>query len=367
MAAKRVIDGDGHVMENAEGLATFLPSPYREAGPFTWFDLIAPIDHLHVMRGQMLPGAFRQDVGPADWRAFLDDVGIERTVLYPSKFLAYGKIVDLDAAIAVTRAYNDWLYHTYLQADGRFHGMALIPLQDPPAAVAELRRAVSELGMCGAMLPATGLSENLGAKAYWPIYQEADRLRCCLAVHGGCHDGLGMDNLNVFPAVHALGHAFAVTIGFSAVIANGVLDRFPNTRFAFLEGGVAWLLLAIERLSGSWRAFHPYNPRGELLTLPADRTVGDYVLGLIGAGRLFIGCEGNEPALPYVVKIAGSAGLLYSSDFPHEVNNESCKEELDKLRETSDLTPTDVEAILCRNAERFYRFPALVTQPARGG
>jgi predicted TIM-barrel fold metal-dependent hydrolase len=263
----------------------------------------------------------------------------------------------------VTQAYNDWLYHTYLQADRRFHGMALIPMQEPPAAVAELRRAVTELGMCGAMLPATGLSENLGAKAYWPVYEEADRLGCCLAVHGGCHDGLGMDNLNVFPAVHALGHAFAVTIGFSAIIANGVLDRFPNTRFAFLEGGVAWLLLAIERLSGSWRAFRPYNPRGELLTLPAERSVGDYILGLIEAGRLFVGCEGDESALPYVVQAAGSASLLYSSDFPHEVNNATCKEELEELRDSSGFSATDVEAILYRNAERFYRFPSRVAQP----
>jgi uncharacterized protein len=364
MDAIRVIDSDGHVMENAEGIAAHLPSPYREAGPFSWFDLIAPIDHLHVLRGQMPPGAFRQDVGPADWLTFLDDVGIERTVLYPSKFLAYGKITDLDAAIAVTRAYNDWLHATYLRANDRFHGMALIPLQDPPAAAAELRRAVTELGMRGAMLPATGLSENLGAKAYWPVYAEADRLGCCLAVHGGCHDGLGMDNLNVFPAVHALGHPFGVTIGFSALIANGVFDRFPNTRFAFLEGGVAWLLLAIERLSGSWRAFRPYNPRQELLTLPDDRSVGDYILRLIEAGRLFVGCEGDEPALPYTVRVAGSQCLLYSSDFPHEVNLATCKEELEELQETPELTPADVAAILHGNAERFYGFPARVSAAA---
>src|SRR5437762_2518286 len=119
MGATRIIDSDGHIMESAEGISAFLPSPYRELAPFSFFDL-----------------------------------------------------------------------------------MALIPLQDPPAAVAELRRAVRELGMRGAMLPATGLPENLGAKAYWPVYEEADRLGCALAIHGGCHDGLGMDNLNVFPAVH---------------------------------------------------------------------------------------------------------------------------------------------------------------------
>jgi hypothetical protein len=43
---------------------------------------------------------------------------------------------------------------------------------------------------------------------------------------------------------------------------------------------------------------------------------------------VFLGCEGDEPALPYVAKVAGSECLLYSSDFPYEVNNETCKEEL---------------------------------------
>jgi predicted TIM-barrel fold metal-dependent hydrolase len=352
----RIIDSDGHIMEDAAGIARFLPPPYRDAGPFTWLDLIPPIDHLHVMRGQMPPGAFRQDVGPADWAKFLDDVGIERTVLYPSKFLAYGKITDLDAAIAIARAYNDWLHHTYMLVDRRFQGMGLIPLQEPAAAVAELRRIVEDLGMCGAMLPTRGLSASLGAKEYWPVYREADRLGCCLSIHGGCHDGLGMDNLNVFPAVHALGHPVSVMIGFSSIVTNGILDRFPNVRFAFLEGGVAWLLLALERLSGSWKAFRPYNPRQELLTLAEHQTVGDYILQQIKAGRIYVGCEGDEPALPYVVSVAGSECLLYSSDFPHEVNNETCKEEIDELLESPGLSRADLEAILYRNAERFYRF-----------
>ena len=43
---------------------------------------------------------------------------------------------------------------------------------------AELRRAVKELGMCGAMLPSTGIQSNLGDQRYWPIYEEAERLGC---------------------------------------------------------------------------------------------------------------------------------------------------------------------------------------------
>ncbi|NIO07170.1 MAG: amidohydrolase family protein, partial [Deltaproteobacteria bacterium] len=67
--------------------------------------------------------------------------------------LAYGKIVSLDYAVESSRAYNDWLYETYLKFNPRFKGMALIPMQDPDEAVKELRRAVTELGMLGGMMP----------------------------------------------------------------------------------------------------------------------------------------------------------------------------------------------------------------------
>ena len=70
-------------------------------------------------------------------------------MLYPTQALAYGKIVSLDYAISVCKAYNDWLYETYVKFNPRFKGMALIPMQDPEEAAKELRRAVTELGMLG--------------------------------------------------------------------------------------------------------------------------------------------------------------------------------------------------------------------------
>ena len=75
----------------------------------------------------------------------------------------------------------------------KLKAMALIPMQDVSEAVNEMRRAVKELGMPGAMLPSRGLPFDLGHRTYWPIYAEAEKLGCALAVHGGCHHGLGLD------------------------------------------------------------------------------------------------------------------------------------------------------------------------------
>ncbi len=79
----------------------------------------------------------------------MDEIGLESAVLYPTRGLSVGKMVDYDWANAVCRAYNNWLSETYVQRDSRFKGMALLPMQEPAAAAEELERSVTELGYVG--------------------------------------------------------------------------------------------------------------------------------------------------------------------------------------------------------------------------
>src|SRR5207302_2992739 len=140
---------------------------------------------------------------------------------------------------------------TYVKRDPRFHGMALIPMQDPEAAVLELRRAVEELEFSGAMLQSTGFNDHLGSKQFWPVWEEADRLGCAIGVHGGAHSGMGYDHMNVYTPVPAIGHPHGLLFQFAGMLFNGVFDRFPNARYGFMEGGVAWSLVAFERFERS--------------------------------------------------------------------------------------------------------------------
>ena len=351
----RVIDGDGHIFEDNEALAQYLPADYKRPRrtPDRWFP---PLDRFHSFIGETPPGSFRQ-VGPDGWMEFMEDVGIETAVLYPTGGLAYGNVFHLDWAIALGRAYNDWLAEAYLRRSPRFKGMALIPMQEPEAAVVELRRAVEELGFVGAMLPSTGLKDHLGAKDYWPVYAEADRLGCALGVHGGAHGGLGFEHMNNYTPVGALGHPFGLLINFAGVLFNGVLDRFPNVRWGFMEGGVAWLLLGLERFERAHETHIQYNPRGELAPA-ADESVTAYIRKHVEAGRLYVGCEGDEPMLPAAVEAVGAGAFVFSSDFPHEVNNEMCKHEIEEVRESAALSEEAKAGVLHANAERFYGLTA---------
>jgi predicted TIM-barrel fold metal-dependent hydrolase len=358
----RIIDGDAHFSDGGNAIQRFLPAPFNE-GPIRG-SIFPPLDHFHgtPMIGQHPPGAF-QSVTPDGWIAFMDDVGIEQAVLYGG--LAYGKIFNRDWSIAVAHAYNDWLHETYTAYSPRFKAMGLIPMLEPEAAVLELRRSVEELGFCGAMLPSTGFPNHLGAKEYWPVYAEADRLGCAIGVHGGAHSGMGFDHLNVYTPVGGMGHPFGLMINFAGILFNGILDRYPNVRFGFLEGGVAWSLLALERFEREHETHVQWNPRGEL-SPTADVKLTDYLRKHVREGRLYIGCEGNEPSLAEAVRELGEEAYVYSSDFPHEVNNAICKAELLELQRNEDLSESAKEAILHGNAERFYRLKPVATAPANG-
>jgi predicted TIM-barrel fold metal-dependent hydrolase len=347
-----IVDGDGHVFEDYDGLRKRMPAIFQNELARKR-SIFPDLGHLHVQTGVTPPTAFNA-VGPDGWRKFATDLSIKAAVLFPSFGLGFSAITNIQWARAAARAYNDWLYDTYVAGDPHFRGMALVPTQDPQAAAAELRRCVGELGFCGAVLPTSGIQPHFGRKEYWPLYEAANELGCAIAFHGGAHESLGLESMETFAAVHALGHPFGILVNFAGLTFNGVFDRFPNIRFAFLEAGVAWLMMALERFESSHRAFIPYDPDGELLKLPARKNVAEYLIELMRARRVFVGVEGDEPQIPYAIRTVGREAFVFSSDFPHEVNTDICRHEIEEILENDELNDDDKRAILQENAEWLY-------------
>ena len=74
----------------------------------------------------------------------------------------------------------------------------------------------------------------------------------------------------------------------------------------------------------------------------------------IDEDRIYVGVEGDELTLPSTISVVGNKPFVYSSDFPHEVNNETCAENIRELRENTKLSADDKEAMLYRNGKRLY-------------
>ena len=265
----QIIDADGHINDHACGdeIAAYMPKGNQMAKLFPEFD------HLHF---RYLKQNRRATGNPSaqEWNQFLDKTGISWTVLYPTAGLAVGRIMAPDWAVIACQAYNTWLHEKFLKQNSRLKGMALLPFQDVDAASAELRRAVKELGMLGGMLPSNGeaIQGHWGNKLYWPIYEEAEKLGCALAVHVGCLHHMGLDSFTTYYPAHALGHPFSLMIQASAMVAHGVFERFPKLRVAFLEGGATWVPFIMDRLDRSYHDGHvQLDLNGNLIGGPQSR------------------------------------------------------------------------------------------------
>ena len=219
MADYRIIDADGHVMELDSELREFIGAPYKDLEwhqSYSFWPGLTMDGYLRSLRQK--GGWAGGGDGPKanHWLEFLDKNKIELTVLYPTQGLTHAAIQDKDWAICMARAYNDWLYHKFMKASPRLIGVALLPIQDVSEAVKELRRAVNELGMVGAVLPAVapgGVVEHEGVRAGQqrpddPLVELGHRFEQRVDAGGEQRRRLGLGT--ALQAVHARGVILAV-------------------------------------------------------------------------------------------------------------------------------------------------------------
>jgi predicted TIM-barrel fold metal-dependent hydrolase len=343
-----IIDGDGHIYENDEEIFDYLEPPYRGKRTLRGFSFWPSIDGFHRGAIHAHMGLHKSfETNAPMWLEFLERTGIGQTVLYPTAGLGHNLIRDPEWAIALARAYNNWIFDRYVKQSPQLRGVALLPLQDIGAAVDELRRAVEDLGALGAVLPAVGLHRPLGHAHYDPLYAEAVRLGCPLGVHGGPAQMLGLDSLEFFAQVHTLAHPFAQMIQMTSIFMSGVFDRFPDVRIGFLEAGISWLPFLVGRMDRSFKARKRPEFVGGVESVPSS---------YLGGGNVYFTIDPGEPGIEPALELLGEDNLFFASDFPHEVNVEGCQEEMQELRDA--LTPAVQRKVFTDNPCRFYDLPA---------
>jgi len=332
-----ILDADGHVTETAEQVAPYLDEPYRRR-PLTFS--IYPADGWD----RRLLGTLGDWAGDAEsWLRALDKGGMELTVLYPTSGLFVSFLKDRAWAVALCRAYNRYLHETFVKASPRLRAVALLPVQDPEAAAVELRHAVRELGLSGAMLAADG-SHLLGDRRFDPIYEEAQRLGVMLGVHAsGSHlGGAGVDLFPSFIQAHTVSHPFGQMRQLTSVVFEGVPERYPTLRLAFLEAGAGWAPYWMERMDDE------FAKRGATEAPVLKRRPSEYVRG----GYVYFSCEADEWLLPQALKLVGESQVVYASDFPHW--DHGYPGSVEEIVNRGDLTAAQKRKVLGENCRRLY-------------
>ncbi|MGB2758082.1 MAG: amidohydrolase family protein [Acidimicrobiia bacterium] len=174
----------------------------------------------------------------------MDEHDIDLQVLSPNP-LTFFHHVDAEVAERFSRRHNDGLAEIVARHPDRLAGLAQLPMQDPTAAVAELRRAVSELGLLGAYI-GTDLGRPLDDSAFDSIYETCVDLNVPLFLHpapGGIDAPPRDERLTRFDADLWLGFAYEETLAVATLVLGGVLSRHPELDVCISHGGGAtnWL------------------------------------------------------------------------------------------------------------------------------
>jgi predicted TIM-barrel fold metal-dependent hydrolase len=335
-----IVDADGHLRDLVDNCYR----PYLEP-PFNDRAIFWPSDGFDRNKNGRL-GV--RDVDAPKQLHDMDVEGIDISILYPTTGLAIGKIYEPDYAVALCRAYNNWV-HDYCATDPRrLKAVALLPLQDVDAAVRELHRAVVDLGLVGGMLPTfVRRGPALGDRALWPLYAEAEKLDVPVGAHatGGETDSEG--RFASFLAVHICSHVPEQMIALTNVVLGGVFEQFPRLRYGFLEAGCGWVPFWMEHMDEEWEK----RPDEAPLCKEKPSTY-------IKSGRCYFGCEPEEKTMPFAAQYVGEDVLLYASDYPHW--DSDWPHTVKTVRERTDMTDQLKRKVLADNALRFYGLKAAV-------
>jgi predicted TIM-barrel fold metal-dependent hydrolase len=177
--------------------------------------------------------------------------GVSRAVLYPTFMLAGGTFLP-NIAPAVCQVYNDWLFKDYCGGSGgRLIPVACIPIIDPEAAVAEVRRT-AEMGFPAVFVrtnPVQGTKYS--DRSFDPVWQSVVDTGVKLGLHplpmwdqDGTSRGYRLPDIM---AASCLGFPMDMMHTLYDMMSGGVFDRFPTMQTMILEAGAGWVPSMLER------------------------------------------------------------------------------------------------------------------------
>jgi predicted TIM-barrel fold metal-dependent hydrolase len=356
-----VVDADGHVAELPTMWAEYTEPAYRSRAPRVAMDErgrpCQVLDGRLLMRHAMLLtygpdyDFAKSPIRSGGWDPHarlvdMDAEGIDVAVLFPSVGFFAFETPDPALQAALCRAYNNWLADYCRTAPSRLVGVALLPLVDVDESVRELERATTRLGFRGAFVrPNPYLPDRpVHHPVYEPLWAAAASLGVPVTIHEGLSDTLptlGRDRFENPAMLHVLSHPFEQMAACAGLILNGVLDRHPALRVAFLESGSGWLPYWLGRLDGHVETW------GTLL--PAVRMKpSDYF-----RRQCVVSTDPEEPSVDAVVREVGPAQVVWASDYPHPDSH--FPGAVSQTLATLATYPAETQAaILAGNAARLY-------------
>src|SRR5262249_10651784 len=184
--------------------------------------------------------------------------------------------------------------------------LGTLPLCDPTASVAELRRCMEQLRFPGVMVFSNINGAALSDQRFWPVWDAANQLGAIVHIHPTAPVGVeAMLNYWLMPLV---GFLMDTTLAAASLVFSGVPERFPTIKWVLgpLGGAIPYLA---ERVDLGYQAFPDCRAN-------ISRPPSSYLK------KFFFDTVNFDPhALELAVSFAGASQILAGSDYPHQIGS----------------------------------------------
>lgn len=162
----------------------------------------------------------------------MDDAGVDVSVL--------SCILGWEASLEDCRLINDRSAELQRKFPGRIAGLAHAPVLEGKEALAELGRAVQELGLPGVAITSQIQGVPLDSPRLYDFYAKVSALDVPIFVHPATVP-MGYALIMDYDLARILGREIDLALATTRIIAGGILERFPNLKFVIghFGGGIS--------------------------------------------------------------------------------------------------------------------------------
>lgn len=213
-----------------------------------------------------------------------------------------------DRAAQLARLGNDEMAELVRSRPDRFLGFAAgLPLNDVDASVAELERAVAELGAVGAQLYAPVSGRPLDDPRFEPLFETLAALNVAVWLHptrGKAEKGdYHTEDASQFGIWFALGWPWESSVAMARLVFSGIVSRYPDLPIITHHGG-GFVPHFPDRLVALWEELDAFSPVPREERIPQLRKFyADTVMG-------------PDAALRSSIDFFGIGNMLFATDMP---------------------------------------------------
>jgi len=207
-----------------------------------------------------------------------------------------------DEALKISEFVNNHIHDVVMENSKYFIGLGTIPMQNIDLAIQEMDRCINELNFPGIQIGSNVNGENLNEEKFDPIFEHAEKINCSIFVHPW--EMMGTKEINKYWLPWLVGMPAETSRAICSLIFGGVLEKYPNLKFAFSHGGGSFPFTL-------GRIDHGHTMRPDLCAIDNRTLPSEYI------GKFYIdSLVHDENILLFLINQMGYEKIALGSDFP---------------------------------------------------